>query len=152
MFRPHFLEGRELKATTRGPVEILLPDDDPEALTMICQVAHLRNDDVPGHINLPVLLQVARLADKYDCSEALRYVTRQWMKTLSRGGDSLAQSGADLSLVAFLLRDNVFLESLGLELLLKVEDVSLVGDRRDLPLVLERYLGKHNSPSNISRN
>ncbi|OCL09897.1 hypothetical protein AOQ84DRAFT_375415 [Glonium stellatum] len=51
MFGPHFREGQGLGGACSK--EIPLPDDDADALKLICSVIHSRNDMVPGLSHQP---------------------------------------------------------------------------------------------------
>ncbi|KAK5128374.1 hypothetical protein LTR85_003042 [Meristemomyces frigidus] len=72
-----FKEGRQLKTASR--VEIQLPDDNARVMVIICQVLHLRHYALPADLSSSEILQVAALADKYDCVEALRFASQHWM-------------------------------------------------------------------------
>ena len=65
MFGPHFLEGQP--STDSSPKEILMPDDDTNAMVFICNVIHHRNDNLPDVLQPADLADVALAADKY-CS------------------------------------------------------------------------------------
>ena len=80
MLKPRFKEGSALAVTTNA-VEIPLPDDNARAMTIICQVMHLRNDLVHEVANdsTAMVLRVAELSDKYDCTIALEPTVRHWL-------------------------------------------------------------------------
>ena len=82
MLKPRFREGHEL-ATATSAVEIPLPDDDACAMIIICQVMHLRNDLVhkAGKMSAAMVLRVAELSDKYDCTVALEPTVRLRLET-----------------------------------------------------------------------
>lgn len=70
MLSPRFNEGYEL-ASSPAPTEITLPEDNAVALTVLCQVIHLRNTAIPIPLPSDVLLKLSFVADKYDCIEAI---------------------------------------------------------------------------------
>jgi hypothetical protein len=55
-------------ATSRIP----LPDDDPEAMLVLLQIAHLHFHLVPEQVDRRTLYNLAILCDKYDCVELTR--------------------------------------------------------------------------------
>lgn len=78
MFGPHWSDGQDL--CKESPKEILLVEDDADALRTICCVIHHRNDTVPQALAPSKVLQVAIEADKYDCDIALKYASAQWLQ------------------------------------------------------------------------
>jgi hypothetical protein len=77
MFGPHFAEGKDLKSN--NPKEILMPDDNANALEVICNVIHLRNDAVPQSLSPNEIFEVAVTADKFDCVIALKLASTIWL-------------------------------------------------------------------------
>lgn len=57
MFPGSFAEGNGLSSTT--PKNISLPDDDPEHMLTLCNIFHLRSDDLPTKLDSTQLLQLA---------------------------------------------------------------------------------------------
>ncbi|KAF2093976.1 btb/poz-like protein [Rhizodiscina lignyota] len=78
MFGPQWMEGEGI--SYKSPSEVLLLEDDAEALRTICRVIHHRNDDVPQFLTPKAVLQVAIVADKYDLNVALRFANMQGLK------------------------------------------------------------------------
>ncbi|KAK3652961.1 hypothetical protein LTR56_004909 [Elasticomyces elasticus] len=82
MFSPRF-EGQALQ-TAEPYLEVPLPEDDGEAMEIMCEVLHHRNDRVPksadGQEHL--IANVAELCDKYDCLEALKPTSRCWLNPI----------------------------------------------------------------------
>lgn len=74
---PKYAEGQKL--SSKGSVEISLPEDDPEALTTILCVLHGRNDRVPEEIPGDDLCEIATLCDKYDLFIPLKFAIQQWL-------------------------------------------------------------------------
>ncbi|KFX99975.1 hypothetical protein V490_01553 [Pseudogymnoascus sp. VKM F-3557] len=78
MFGPHFKEGQrsDLDGSKK---EVLLPEDDADVMTVVCAVIHHRNDLTPGQMLPSEVLQIAVVADKYDCRVALKHATHHWL-------------------------------------------------------------------------
>ena len=68
MLSPRFKEGTTLKED--GFCRISLPDDNSDAMTLLCQILHHQPFDEKNH-NEELFGQVAVLADKYDCVKIL---------------------------------------------------------------------------------
>jgi hypothetical protein len=77
MLGPHFAEGQSLGGA--DPVEILLPEDNAEALSIIFNVLHGRNDSVPDSLNGSQILHIATAADKFDLVISLRFAIQRWL-------------------------------------------------------------------------
>lgn len=78
---PHFSEGQALSANNHNmPAEILLPEDDPEAFSIIFKVIHGRNDTVPRKPRALTVLKVAIAVDKWDCRTPLNWAILTWLK------------------------------------------------------------------------
>ncbi|KAI2481028.1 btb poz domain-containing protein [Pyrenophora tritici-repentis] len=77
MFGPHFAEGKNLKSN--DPKEIPMRDDDADALEILCNVIHLRNDAVPQSLSPTDVFGVAVAADKFGCAVALKYASTVWL-------------------------------------------------------------------------
>jgi hypothetical protein len=54
----------------KGHVTIPLPDDDAQAMTVICNIIHHRNSLVPTKIDVNFLHDIAVLADKYSSPQS----------------------------------------------------------------------------------
>ncbi|KAK4245502.1 hypothetical protein C7999DRAFT_16311 [Corynascus novoguineensis] len=78
MLRPNFEEGQQLAKT--GSAEIALPEDDAEAMEIILNVIHGRNDQVRDTLSPNELLQIAIASDKYDCCVSLAFAIRIWLR------------------------------------------------------------------------
>ena len=77
MFGPHFSEGQDLRAD--GLKEVSMPDDDSNALEIVCNIIHLRNDAVPETLSPTEVLNVAVVADKFDCVVAMKHASALWL-------------------------------------------------------------------------
>jgi hypothetical protein len=78
MFGPDWEEGHNMLDRDR-PVELLLPEDNADALKVICAVIHHRNNEVPQTLAAGDVLGVAVTADKYDCVDALKFASGTWL-------------------------------------------------------------------------
>lgn len=63
MFSGDFLEGQKL--SSNRPTEVALPEDDPDAMEILCNIIHLHNDIVPDRLEAKELLVMGQLVDKY---------------------------------------------------------------------------------------
>ncbi|KAK5938090.1 hypothetical protein PMZ80_009679 [Knufia obscura] len=77
LFGPDFAEGKHLSYETAK--EIPLPDDDPQAMKLICQVIHLKHSLVPDQLESNQLLRVAKLVDKYFLHESMSLAIAKWL-------------------------------------------------------------------------
>ena len=59
--------------------EIPLPDDDPKALRIILDAAHLQFTNVPKQLDFPTLVKVAALCDKYDSAVIMKPFAKDWL-------------------------------------------------------------------------
>lgn len=76
MLASPFKEGLSCTNDASSPRVITLLDDDSEALELYCNVVHFQH--VPVRPSARVLIELARLCDKYDCSEALHSWGQTW--------------------------------------------------------------------------
>lgn len=88
MFQPNaFAEGQNLSsdATTK---EQLLPEDDPQAMKLLCHIIHQNSTEIPDSIDDDLLLSVARHIDKYFLHRVSGFYTDHWFtgKSLYIGG------------------------------------------------------------------
>jgi hypothetical protein len=121
MFRPGWKEGSNLLSQDR-PVDIPLPDDNFEALKLICAVIHHRNEVVPQTLAPAEILQVAAAADKYDCIGALTFASGVWLRLR----EMEAQDLMFLTAAAYLLRNTEAFKQLTQALLLDYDGPYLV--------------------------
>lgn len=88
MLGPRFREGQRSQSGALDPVA--LPDDDTEAMTILCQIFHFRNDMLPARPSLELIRNLAVLSDKYGCVAPLRFVSETWLtvwEATARGAD-----------------------------------------------------------------
>lgn len=57
-----------------------MEEDDPRALSIICDILHHRNEVVHNSLTPQGVLELAIAADKYDCIVALRHASAEWMR------------------------------------------------------------------------
>lgn len=77
MFKPEWESANGLKLPGE-PYSVLLPEDDPAVMQVICAVIHLQNHMVPKDLPVPLIFSVAVTADKYDCIRALKFASNSW--------------------------------------------------------------------------
>jgi hypothetical protein len=66
-----------------SPHELSLPDDNPRAMITICQILHLRNQDLSASPTVSEFEHFAFLCDKYECAVACRFVSLRWLDNLA---------------------------------------------------------------------
>lgn len=78
MFHPqgHFKEANSSQAP--GCREVAFPDDDPDALLVLLNIAHLNFDKLPETMDFERLLNIAVLCDKYDMVRIIRPWMPKW--------------------------------------------------------------------------
>jgi hypothetical protein len=78
MLSPPFKEGSSL--SSGHGCEILLPEDDPGAMALLCSCLHFRTDQIPTVLEFPLLKALAILCDKYDCTKAISAWIVLWLR------------------------------------------------------------------------
>ena len=78
LFSPKYAEGAAL-CGSQDVLEILLPDDDPEAMTLMCHVLHHGNH-TPEKLSVELLEKTATLCDKYDVVRAFTAWSDFWLR------------------------------------------------------------------------
>ncbi|OCK92228.1 uncharacterized protein K441DRAFT_570879, partial [Cenococcum geophilum 1.58] len=73
IFRPHFSKGQDLRVNS--PKEILILDDDINALEIICNILYLRNNIIPNALNLIKVLGIAVTTNKFNYIVAVKYTS-----------------------------------------------------------------------------
>ncbi|CAG7555336.1 unnamed protein product [Fusarium equiseti] len=79
MLGPNFKEGRALAEASSAPVEIPLPEDDPELFGWICRALHCQ---ASTKLWKPVALQLVplwMLIDKYNMKDSMRLSLESWI-------------------------------------------------------------------------
>ncbi|KAK7539783.1 uncharacterized protein J3D65DRAFT_666469 [Phyllosticta citribraziliensis] len=64
--------------------EVELPEDDPLALEVLLNIAHMRYHLVPEVLDFPVLVQVTVLTDKYGATGLLRPWYKLWLASVEK--------------------------------------------------------------------
>ena len=82
MFSRGFLEGSTSRSP-QHPLELPLPSDAPDALEIIFHVQHFTSGRVFPQLKLDLHLEVAQLADKYDCVHSVRGESLRWLSSLT---------------------------------------------------------------------
>lgn len=72
-----WLESSPTSSST--PKTIPFPDDDPSALLLILQIAHLKFSAIPRSCTYDMLLKLAILSDKYDVAGLVRPYLEGWV-------------------------------------------------------------------------
>lgn len=87
---PHFKEGQQSSTPGTQLKEILLPEDNAVAMKVMCMVLHHQGETVGEYLSPTVLLEVAILADKYDCVSAVRLYGKTWIFNNQTEGETKA--------------------------------------------------------------
>lgn len=61
---------------------VSVQDDNGDAIYILANILHLRNDKLPTRIHPDMLCKLADLAQKYQCAVAVRPATLQWFDRL----------------------------------------------------------------------
>lgn len=78
LFSPFFREGQ---AALNGDCsDIVLHDDDPDAMEIILSILHYHSLDTYRILSTDILLKVAQHCDKYQCKVPLQAWASQWMQ------------------------------------------------------------------------
>ncbi|KAH6673377.1 hypothetical protein B0J14DRAFT_562842 [Halenospora varia] len=78
MFSPRFKEGSSLNSGC--PYELPLPEDEPEAMTLLCNCLHFRTDHIPRSVEFSLLKALAILCDKYNVANAISAWNILWLQ------------------------------------------------------------------------
>jgi hypothetical protein len=77
MMGPRFREGQRSALGTLDPIP--LPDDDADAMIILCHIFHFSYSALPARVDLDLFKNLALLCDKYDCVTSLRFISEQWL-------------------------------------------------------------------------
>jgi hypothetical protein len=77
MFGPRFSEGQDLDDIISGPKEVHMPDDNADAIEIICSMMHFRS--ITQEVGPDLMLNIAIAADKYDCGIVLQHASILWL-------------------------------------------------------------------------
>ena len=146
MLGPHFKEGHMLASSST--IELPLPEDDAEPLKTICQVTHLRNNEVPSSVAIRMLLDIAALVDKYACAEAMRHAGQHWISQLLSETDSAFMS--QLLIAAYHFKLAELFKQINVNLVMRSE--TKVGEISTVyPPILDKVFGELRSFAQASR-
>ncbi|KAI9867585.1 MAG: hypothetical protein M1813_008384 [Trichoglossum hirsutum] len=101
MLKSNFLEGNTARST-QHPLKLPLPDDDPDALTVLFQILHFSPKRKRLEPDVDLQLELAQLADKYDCVISIHAESEQWLHALNEV-DHESSILWKLSTIAFLM-------------------------------------------------
>lgn len=105
MFGPQWT--KRLSLNPEQPATIEFPEDDPEAMHVVCCIIHNQNNAIPDRINSRLALQIGIVSDKYDLSTTLKYFIPKCFEAVSDTRDKTELSHYLVG--AFLLgRDDAF--------------------------------------------
>lgn len=76
----------ETELNTRQECVIRLPQDDANAMTIICYIIHLRGDLMPTGFTYDQVFAMAKIVQKYELHRAASLVAGQWFVYDARNG------------------------------------------------------------------
>ena len=77
MFGPHFNKGQNMDDISSGPKEVHIPEDNADAIKIICSMMHFRS--IPQEVGSDLMLDIAIAADKFDCGIVLQHAGILWL-------------------------------------------------------------------------
>jgi hypothetical protein len=84
MFNGRFLEGTTLENAKACPgllpYRLPHPEDNDNAVTLLCQILHNNTDSIPDRPSLESLEDLATVCDKYQCTSSLRFCGAIWLR------------------------------------------------------------------------
>ncbi|CAK1360128.1 hypothetical protein CB0940_06230 [Cercospora beticola] len=126
MLGPDFKEGKRL--SKHGSLNLPLPDDDGEDMTIICNILHFRHSKLPRQLDTIKLQDISVLADKYSCTMALGPIVEHWVEELRKDCSDAVR--VILICASFRLHLPLMFGELGREHILRYNGkCTLVGDR-----------------------
>ena len=96
-----FKEGSTARSAEH-PLELPLPDDNPEALALLCHTLHFSVRPESMKPDIAMQFELAFVADKYDCIASIHAFSEQWLRAVSEkncGSSVLWEASA----IAFML-------------------------------------------------
>lgn len=107
MLGPNFSEGRRLRESNGDvPIEIELPEDEPEYFSLICQVLH-GNDSAVAGVKAQQVQGMAILIDKYDMGSRFHFAIIHWFDSLRQDALGHCREAWRLMTAAYWLRKKV---------------------------------------------
>ncbi|TEY44014.1 hypothetical protein BOTCAL_0356g00160 [Botryotinia calthae] len=64
-------------------IELDFTEDDPEALLILLQIAHLKFSNIPAKLSYDVLYNISILCNQYDCRRLVKPWIQDWLKNES---------------------------------------------------------------------
>lgn len=101
MFNSKFREGSTIRSVQK-PLELPLPDDNPDALTVLFHTLHFSSKRTFHSLGADLQLHVAQSADKYQCTTSISGESGRWLRSLSKS-DQATSTLWTLSTIAFLM-------------------------------------------------
>lgn len=101
MFKSKFAEGHALQSSTT-PLSVNLHEDNPEALAVLLDSIHFSKKRKHFYLDVDMQYDVAILADKYDCADALNSHVHRWLTSMDLQ-DQPTPSLWKLAAVAYLM-------------------------------------------------
>ena len=81
MFNSKFREGLDQHQAS-PPHPLALPDDDGNAVEVVCNALHYRMEEVPTSLSVECLVNVGIFVDKYDLARALAHLSSTWFRNI----------------------------------------------------------------------
>lgn len=89
MLKSPFREGSTTRSV-QNPLHLPLPEDDPEAFTIILRILHFLPGKKDGLPSVDQLLSIAKLCDKYDLVAKMQSNVVQWLHLLHEKEDDVS--------------------------------------------------------------
>ena len=90
-----FVEGQDMSKT--GSIVVRLPEDNVSAMTILCDIFHLRSGKIPiKDVTSDTMADIATLVDKYDCAAAIQPWPKLWLAQLLDGPELKDTKGMSL--------------------------------------------------------
>ena len=102
MFNSKFLEGSTIRSA-QNPLELSLLDDNPNALAVLFHNLHFSSEWKSLKLGVDLLLDVAQLSDKYDCTTSIAAESGRWLNSLRESDHRPLSVVWKLSTIAFLM-------------------------------------------------
>ncbi|KAF2424914.1 hypothetical protein EJ08DRAFT_408083 [Tothia fuscella] len=82
MLKPNFMEGTAFTEHRNNSeiYQLPLPNDNSETLELLCNIIHHQTRHIPNDPNLVTISNLAMMADKYDCVDAIRWYAEHALK------------------------------------------------------------------------
>ncbi len=81
MLGPQFREGNVPRSPS-NPLNLELPEDQPQALVVLCWLLHHTKKEMNTEHDGALLVELVRLADKYDCVHVVWRSCREWLRSV----------------------------------------------------------------------